>query len=177
MDRKDWLVPLLAALIGVMGTLGGSLVVGYQHERAAVRQAQVDLVKQQSAERAKALKTFKQAGLSYMAAMDALVNSWVFAPARDKALPEHLALVQNASHEVVLMGDEALTRQTLSLNQTLTRLLLPSPLPMGPRLDELNEEVVDWIKHFKRSLDAMNNRHDEALGWNASVQVSAPLTR
>jgi len=32
MDRKDWLVPLLAAVIGVMGTLGGSLVAGYQHD-------------------------------------------------------------------------------------------------------------------------------------------------
>jgi hypothetical protein len=44
MDRKDWLVPLLAAVIGVMGTLAGSLVAGYQHERAAARQAHLTLL-------------------------------------------------------------------------------------------------------------------------------------
>ena len=47
MDRKDWLLVLLAATLGVLGTLGGSLVAGYQYERAAARQAQLDLAKQQ----------------------------------------------------------------------------------------------------------------------------------
>ena len=45
MDRKDWLVPFLVAVIGVMGTLGGGWGAGYQHERAATRQAQIDLAK------------------------------------------------------------------------------------------------------------------------------------
>ena len=59
MDRKDWLMPLLAAAIGVMATLGGSLVAGYQHERAAARQAQLDFVKQQAAARAEEFNAFK----------------------------------------------------------------------------------------------------------------------
>ena len=66
MDRKDWLVPLLAAVIGVMGTLAGSLVAGYQHERAAARQAQFELAKQLAAERAAEFQALKEAGLSYM---------------------------------------------------------------------------------------------------------------
>lgn len=42
MDRKDWQVALLATTLGVLGALGGSLVAGYQHERVAARQAQLD---------------------------------------------------------------------------------------------------------------------------------------
>jgi hypothetical protein len=45
MDRKDWLLVLLAATIGVLGALSGSLVAGYQYERAAARQAQLELAK------------------------------------------------------------------------------------------------------------------------------------
>ncbi len=116
MDRKDWLVPLLAAVIGVMGTLGGSLVAGYQHERAVARQAQFDLAKHLAAERAAEFQTFKEAGLSYMRSTDALVNNLVFAHARDKALWECFSQVQNASNDVVLSGDEELIRQTMALN-------------------------------------------------------------
>jgi hypothetical protein len=42
MDRKDWQVALLATTLGMLGALGGSLVAGYQHERVAARQAQLD---------------------------------------------------------------------------------------------------------------------------------------
>jgi hypothetical protein len=177
MDRKDWLVPFLAAVIGVMGTLGGSLVAGYQYERAAARQAQLDLANRLAADRAAELKALKEAGLRYMGATDALVNNLVFAHSRDKALADHLALVQSASNEVVLIGDEELTRQTMALNQTITRLVLPSAKPMEQRLAELNLRVLDWIKQFKRSLDAMKAQNEEALGLRASVQVAAPLKR
>jgi len=64
MDRKDWLVPLLAAVIGVMGTLAGSLVASYQHERTAARQAQFALAKHLAAERAAELKGKRLIGLS-----------------------------------------------------------------------------------------------------------------
>ena len=177
MDRKDWLVPLLAVVIGVIGTLSGSLVAGYQHERAAARQAHIDLAKHLAAERAAELKAFKDVGVRYMGATDALVNNLVFASARDKALAEHLALVQNAGAEVVLMADDELASQTLALNQTITRLLMPSAKPMEQRLAELNVQVVDWIKQFKRSLDALKIQNEEALGLHASVRVAAPLKR
>ena len=177
MDRRDWLIPLLAAVVGVMGTLGGSLVAGYQHERAVARQAQRDLAKQQAAACAEELNAIKHTGLRYMAATDALVNQLVFVNTRDKVLIDHLALVQSASNELVLMADDELTRQTLSLNQALARLLMPQPQPMAQRLAELNLEVVDWIKQFKRSLDALKTRNEEALGVNASVQVVTALKR
>ena len=179
MDRKEWLVPLLAAVIGIMGTLGGSLVAGYQHERAIARQAQLDIAKQQAAALAEELNTLKRTGLRYMTATDALVNQLVFANVnvRDKALADQLALVQSASNELVLMADDELTRQTLALNQTLVHLLMPKAQPMEQRLAELNLQVVDWIKQFKRSLDALKTRNEEALGLNASVQVVAPLKR
>ena len=177
MDRKDWLVPLLAAVIGIMGTLGGSLVAGYQHERAIARQAQLDIAKQQAAALAEELNTLKRTGLRYMTATDALVNQLVFANARDKALADQLALVQSASNELVLMADDELTRQTLALNQTLARLLMPKAQPMEERLAELNLQVVDWIKQFKRSLEVLRVQHEEALVARGSVQVSAQLQR
>lgn len=177
MDRKDWLLVLLAATLGVLGTLGGSLVAGYQYERAAARQAQLDLAKQQAAERAAELKALKEAGLSYMNASDALVNNLVFASPRDKALVDHLALVQSAGNEVVVMADEELARQTIALNQTIARLLLPSAKPMEQRLAELNVQVVEWIKQFKRSLDVLKTQHEEAQSFKASTQTVAQLKR
>jgi hypothetical protein len=177
MDRKDWLLVRLAATLGVLGTLGGSLVAGYQYERAAARQAQLDLAKQQAAERAAELKALKEAGLSYMNASDALVNNLVFASPRDKALVDHLALVQSAGNEVVVMADEELARQTIALNQTIARLLLPSAKPMEQRLAELNVQVVEWIKQFKRSLDVLKTQHEEAQSFKASTQTVAQLKR
>ena len=177
MDRKDWLVALLAMTLGVLGTLGGSLVAGYQHERAAARQAQFDLAKQQAVERAAELKAFAQAGLRYMNASDALVNHLVFASTRDKALADHLALVQSAGNEVMLMADDELARQTMAVNQAMTRLLMPSAKPMAQRLAELNGQVVEWIKQFKRSLNVLKTEHEELLGLHASVQATATLKR
>lgn len=177
MDRKDWLLVLLAATLGVLGTLGGSLVTGYQYERAAARQAQLDLAKQQAAERAAELKALKEAGLHFMNASDALVNNLVFASPRDKALVDHLALVQSAGNEVVVMADEDLARQTIALNQTIARLLMPSTKPMEQRLAELNVQVVEWIKQFKRSLDALKTQHEEAQSFKASTQTVAQLKR
>ena len=177
MDRKDWLLVLLAVTLGVLGTLGGSLVAGYQYERAAARQVQLDLAKQQAAERTAELKALKEAGLHYMNASDALVNNLVFASPRDKALVDHLALVQSAGNEVVVMADEDLARQTIALNQTIARLLMPSTKPMEQRLAELNVQVVEWIKQFKRSLDALKTQHEEAQSFKASTQTVAQLKR
>ncbi len=177
MDRKDWLVTLLATTLGVVGTLGGSLVAGYQHERAAARQAQNDLAKQQAADRAAELKAFKEVGLRYMNASDALVNNLVFATPRDKALAEHLALVQSAGNEVVLMADDELARQTIALNHTMAHLVMPSAKPLEQRLAELNVQVVDWIKQFKRSLDALKTQTEEAQSFKASTQTVAQLKR
>ncbi len=177
MDRKDWLVALLAATLGVLGTLGGSLVAGYQYERAAARQAQLDLAKQQAADRAAELIALKSVGLRYMNASDALINNLVFAAARDKALAEHLALVQSAGNEVVVMADEELARQTMALNQSMARLLMPNAKPMEQRLAELNVQVVEWIKQFKRSLDALKTQNEEAQSFKASTQTVAQLKR
>jgi hypothetical protein len=177
MDRKDWLVLLLAATLGVLGTLGGSLVAGYQHERAAARQVQLDLAKHLAAERAAELKALKQAGLRYMNASDALVNNLVFASPRDKALVDHLALVQSAGNEVVVMADDELARKTMALNQTLSRLLIQSAKPMEQRLAELNLQVVEWIKQFKLRLDALKTQHEEARDYKASTQTVAQLKR
>ena len=177
MERKDWLLPFLAAVIGVMGTLGGSLVAGYQYERAAARQAQIDLANRLAADRAAELKALKEAGLRYMGATDALVNNLVFAHSRDKALADHLALVQSAGHDVVLMADDELARQTMALNQTLSRLLMPNAKPMEQRLAELNVQVVEWIKQFKRSLDALKAQNEEAQSFKASTQTVTQLKR
>lgn len=177
MDRKDWLVPLLAAVIGAIATLGGSLVEGYRHERATTRQVQLDFAKQQAAARTEEFNAFKHTGLRYMTAIDALVNQLVFSNARDKALIDHLALVQSATSELVLMADDELTRQTLELNQAIAQLLVPNAKPMAQRLGEFNELVVDWIHQFKRSLNVLKIRNEEALSLNASVQVVAPLKR
>ena len=108
---------------------------------------------------------------------DALVNHLVFAQARDKTLAEHLSLVQSAANEVMLIGDEELTHQTITLNQTIARLLMPSAKPMEQRLGELNVQVLAWINLFKRSLDVLKTQNEEALGLHASVQVVAPLKR
>jgi hypothetical protein len=177
MDRKDWLVALLAATFGVLGTLGGSLVAGYQHERAAARQAQIDLAKHLADDSAAQLKTLKEAGMRYMGATDALVNNLVFNHAHDKALEEHLALVQSAGNEVVVIADDELAGQTLGLNQTIARLLMPSAKPLEQRLAELNVQVVAWIKPFKRSLDVLKTQHEEALSLRASTQTVAQLKR
>ncbi len=177
MDRKDWLVPLLAALFGVMGALGGSLVAGYQHERAALRQAHANLAKQQMNERAQALKVFQETGLRYMGATDSLVNSLVFANQRDKPSIDHWALVQSTGNELTLLADDELARETLTLNQAIMHLLVPSAKPLDQRLGEVNALVVTWIKLFKRNLDALKIQNEEALGLNASVHVATPLKR
>ena len=177
MDRKEWLLALLVMTLGVLGTLGGSLVAGYQHERATARQVQFDLAKQQAAQRAAELKAFAQTGLRYMNASDALVNHLVFASARDKALADHLALVQSAGNEVVLVADDELARQTMALNQTMVRLLMPSIKPMEQRLAELNGEVEEWIRQFKHSLNILKTQHEESFGLHASVQATAALKR
>jgi hypothetical protein len=85
--------------------------------------------------------------------------------------------VQNASNDVVLSGDEELIRQTMALNRTLTRLLAPSTKPMEERLAELNLQVLDWIKQFKRSLDILKTQHEEAQSFKASTQTVAQLKR
>ncbi len=48
---------------------------------------------------------------------------------------------------------------------------------MPQRLAELNAMVLEWIKLFKRNLNALKTQHEEALGLNASVQVAATLKR
>lgn len=75
------------------------------------------------------------------------------------------------------MADDELARQTIALNQTLTRLLMPSAKPMEQRLAELNVQVVEWIKQFKRSLDALKTQHEEAQSFKASTQTVAQLRR
>jgi hypothetical protein len=177
MDRKDWLLALLAATLGVLGALGGSLVAGYQCERAAARQAQLDVAKQQAAERTVEIKALKEAGLHFMNASDALVNNLVFASPRDKALFDHLALVQSAGNEVVVVADEELARQTIALTQTITRLLIPNANPMEQSLIDLNVQVVEWIKQFKRSLDALKAQQEAAQSFKASKQTVAQLKR
>jgi len=177
MDRKDWLVALLAATLGMLATLGGSWVAGYQHERATARQAQIDLANHRAADSATQLKTLKEAGLRYMGATDALVNNLVFAHARDKALEAHLALVQSAGNEVMVRADDELTRQTMALNQAIARLLMPSAQPLEQQLAELNVQVLAWIKPFKRSLETLKTQHEEVLSLRASVQRVAPLRR
>ena len=64
-----------------------------------------------------------------------------------------------------------------ALNQTIARLLMPSPKPMEQRLADLNAQVVEWIKQFKRSLDALKTQHEEALSLRASTQTVAQLKR
>ena len=49
----------LVANIGFMGTLGGSLVAGDQHDRVAVRQVPIDIAKQSAAARVEKLNVFK----------------------------------------------------------------------------------------------------------------------
>jgi Sec-independent protein translocase protein TatA len=65
----------------------------------------------------------------------------------------------------------------MALNQTIARLLMPSVKPMEQRLAELNAQVVEWIKQFKRSLDDLKAQHEEALSLKASTQVAAQLKR
>jgi hypothetical protein len=177
MERKDWLVPVLAAMLGMMAAWGGGLVAGYQHERAIARQMLQQQASQQVAHRAAELKAFKDAGLSYMSAVDALVHQSVFATARDKPMADPLSSAQATSHQLVLMADEELTHQTLALNQALLRLSVPTAQPMTQRLAELNAMVLEWIKLFKRNLNALKTQHEEAMGLNASVQVAATLKR
>lgn len=177
MERKDWLVPVLAAMLGMMAAWGGGLVAGYQHERAIARQMLQQQASQQVAHRAAELKAFKDAGLSYMSAVDALVHQSVFATARDKPMADSLSQAQTISHHLVLMADDELTHQTLALNQALSRLSVPTAQPMTQRLTELNAMVLEWIKLFKRNLNALKTQHEEALGLNASVQVASTLKR
>ena len=177
MDRKDWVAPLLAATLAMLGTLGGCWLSGYQHERAAHRHAQVAAAKQVAAERVAELKALKEAGLRYMSATDALVNALAFGSPRDKALVEHLAHVQNAGNEVVLIADEELARQTAALNQQMASLLAPSSKPMDQRLAELNTLLVDWIKQLRRGIDSLKTQNEDAMGLKASTQVVAQLKR
>jgi Sec-independent protein translocase protein TatA len=65
----------------------------------------------------------------------------------------------------------------MALNQTIIRLLMPSSKPMEQRLAELNAQVVEWIKQFKRSMDALKTEHEETLSLKASTQVVAQLKR
>lgn len=177
MDRKDWLTPLFAASIAVMGTLGGCWLSGYYHDRSAQRHAQMVAAKQIATERAAELKALKEAGLRYMAASDALVNALAFGSTRDKSLVDHLARVQSAGNDMVLMADDDLARQTLLLSQHMASLLNPSVKPMDQRLAELNTLLLDWIKQLKRSIDALKTQNEDALGLKASTQVVAQLKR
>ncbi len=45
------------------------------------------------------------------------------------------------------------------------------------RAAELNTQVVELIKQFKRSLDALKTQHEEALSLRACTQVVAQLKR
>lgn len=175
MDRRDWLVAWLAGTIGVMGTLGGSWIAGYQHERTIARQVQIDIVKLQAIERITELKAFKEAGLRYMKSIDNFVNKLAFDTSHDKNLVEQLGLVQSSANDLVLTADDELTRQTMAVTQTMNRLLIPSEKPMEQRLAELNLQVVDWIKQYKRSLEAMKTQNEEMLNLPASVQATASL--
>jgi Sec-independent protein translocase protein TatA len=48
---------------------------------------------------------------------------------------------------------------------------------MEQRLAELNAQVVEWIKQFKRSLDILKTQHEEAQSFKASTQTMAQLKR
>jgi hypothetical protein len=128
-------------------------------------------------ERAAELKALKEAGLRYMGATDALVNALAFGSPRDKALVEHLAHVQSAGNELVLMADEPMARQTLALNQYMASLLTPSSKPMDQRLAELNVLLVDWIKQLRRGIDSLKPQNEDSLSFKASTQVVAQLKR
>ena len=177
MDRKDWVVPFFAATLGVLATLGGCWLSGYQHERTAQRDAQIAAARQVATERAAELKALKEAGLRYMDATDALVNALAFGGSRDKALVEHLAHVQSAGNAVVLMADEPLARQTMALSQHMASMLVPSAQPTAQRLTEFNTLLVDWIKQLRRDIDTLKAQNEEALNMQASAQVTALLKR
>jgi hypothetical protein len=177
MDRKDWFAPLLAVLIGIMGTLGGSLMTGYHHERAAYRQAQIDLSRQLSAERAAELKSLKDAGMRYLGANDAFVNALLLTTGREKALAEQYVRVQTSGNEVIIVADEELARQTRLIDRYLAELQTPNGKPMEQRLDELNTLLVDWIKQFKRSLERLKARSEDVLTLQATTQTAAQLRR
>ena len=85
--------------------------------------------------------------------------------------------MQSAGNEVVVLADEELARQTMALNQSIACLLMPNPKPMEQRLAELNVQVVEWIKQFKRSLDALKTQNEEAQSFKASTQTVAQLKR
>jgi hypothetical protein len=177
MDRKDWQAPLLGVTIGVLGTLGGCWLTGYQHERMALRHAQELAAKQIAAERIAEFKAFKEAGLRYLSATDVFVNALATGNARDKALLDHLFRVQSTGNDLVLMGDEDLARETLALNHYMASLLNPSPQPMDQRLAELNTLLMGWIKQMKYGMESLKTQNIDSLGPKASTQVVAQLKR
>lgn len=174
MDTKDWVVPLITGVVGVVGALGGSMIAGHYQERAAFQQAQLELTKISAADRAATIKEMKDAAARYLAANDGFVNAVVLYPKKEKVLVEHLSKVQTAGAELIVIADDELASYTNSVNAYSASLLAAgNQPPVDQRLSKLATIRAEWMKQVRRSLQILKKQSEENLTLSSSGLLSA----
>ena len=153
MERKDWLVPLITGVIGILGTVSGGVLTAYYQDRLAMRQVRVDQIKTTYTERAIAVKELKDAGVRYLTAQDAFLNAVLLSSDKDKAVLEQLTKLLAAGAEVIIVADDDLVRYTHAVNASTAAVLLNRNQSMEQRMDALTSARADWMKQLKRSLE------------------------
>lgn len=150
------------------------MIAGHYQERAAFRQAQVELTKIAATDRTAGIKELKNAAARYLAEMDALLSAVVLTPKNEKVLVEHLAKMQTAGAVLIILADEELARYTSSVNAYSASLLSGgnSP-PIDQRLSQLATIRAEWMKQLRRSLDTLKKQSEENLTIRSSGQPTA----
>lgn len=156
MERKDWVVPLISGVIGILGAVSGGVVTAHYQERLAERHARIEQVKASLTDRASSLKELKNAGVHYLTAQDAFINTVLLSPEKDKAVLDQLTKLLAAGAEVMVMGDEDLVRQTNAVNASTAAVLLNRSQPLEQRMEALSAARAEWMRQLKRSLEAIS---------------------
>ena len=173
MNRNDWLVPLIAGMVGIIGTLCGGMVAGYYQERATIRYMQLEQAKSAVIQRTAAVKVLKDAGVRYMAANEAFVSAVKFAS--DKVIFERFSDVQLSGAELQVIADDDLARLTNAVNDSCAQVLIDKNHNMAQRLEALQHHRTEWMSQLKRSLAAV--KIDSEEGFQLSSHKARLLKR
>lgn len=164
MDKKDWVVPLITGLIGVIAGLGGAMIAGHYQERVAYQQMQLELAKIGAMDIFNGVKELKSAAAQYLAEIDAFLSAVMLYPEKESMLIERLTKLQTAGAVLIILADVELAKYTNSVNANSASLLSGgSDLSINQKLESLAASRAEWMGQLRNSLDALRDQGEKGL--------------